>query len=280
VPANGPADTVRGTIVAIGGGEDKFNERQVLTRLVELAGGKKARIVVFPTASSIPENVARVYIRAFSELGAADVHVVHVGQREDAYDPEKLRQIDDCTCVFLTGGDQLRLVSMLGGTPMAQAIRRLNAHGVPIAGTSAGAGAVCQHMIARGRSGQMLSQRMVNLAPGLGLTNRIVVDQHFSQRHRMGRLFTAVTLNPFLVGVGIDEDTAAALDGQNRLSVWGRGSVTVVDGTRISHTDIADVQGTRPGCVLGLSVHVLTEGCTYDLIERQARGPERAKAAE
>jgi cyanophycinase len=269
---------VRGTLVAIGGAEDKVKERHVLGRLITLAGGPKARIALFPTASSMQEEVAAVYTRVFAELGAEHVRVFRIDTRADAADPAHLERIEKASLVFLTGGDQLRLVSNLGGTPLAQAIRRLNATGMPIAGTSAGAGALCQHMIARGRSGQVMSQRMVNLAPGLGLTNRIVVDQHFSQRHRMGRLFTAVALNPFLVGVGIDEDTAAALGPDNRLTVWGRGSVTVVDGAAISHTDIFDVAGRSPSAVLGLSVHVLTDGCSFDLIGRRAAAPVRSAA--
>ena len=224
MPAEVPADVIRGTLVAIGGGEDKLKEKHVLQRIVQLAGGANARIALIPTASSVPTELSTTYVRVFKELGAAETIVVPITTRGEAGDPGILAAVDRATLVFFTGGDQLRLVSLLGGTAFVTTIRRMNARGVPIAGTSAGAGALCQHMIARGRSGQMLNQRMVSLAPGLGLTNRIVVDQHFSQRHRMGRLFTAVALNPFLVGIGIDEDTAALLDGHNSLSVWAAGS--------------------------------------------------------
>ncbi len=276
MPAQGPADAVRGTLVAVGGGEDKIKERHILQRLVQLAGGGKSRIAVFPTASSIPRQMSATYDRVFRDLGAADVEIFEINGREGANDERAVARLEQCTLIFLTGGDQLRLVAHLGGTPLAMALRRLNANGVPIAGTSAGAGALCQHMIARGRSGQGLNQRMVSLAPGLGLSNRIVIDQHFSQRHRMGRLFTAVALNPFLVGVGIDEDTAAVLDDRNVLSVWGRGSVTVVDGGKISHCDICDVEPSKTASVLGMAVHVLTPGCSFDLISRVAVGPTPA----
>lgn len=272
MPAKGPADAVRGTIVAVGGGEDKIKERHILQKLVQLGGGRSARIAVFPTASSIPRQMAATYDRVFRDLGAQDVEIFDIAGREQAHEAAAER-LEGCTLIFLTGGDQLRLVAHLGGTPLAAALRRLNATGVPIAGTSAGAGALCQHMIARGRSGQVMNQRMVSLAPGLGLSNRIVIDQHFSQRHRMGRLFTAVALNPFLVGVGIDEDTAAVLDAKNMLSVWGRGAVTVVDGGRISHSDICDVAPSKAASVLGLCVHVLTPGSTFDLLSRTATGP-------
>lgn len=273
MPSHGLPDSRRGTIVAIGGAEDKVRQRLVLQRIVKLAGGRKAHIAVVPTASRIPREMIATYERVFTELGASKVTALEVGTREHASDEGMLRVLEDATLVFLTGGDQLRLVSAIGGTPFAMQLRKLNAAGLPIAGTSAGAGVLCQHMIARGRSGQWMNQSMVSLAPGLGLSNRIVIDQHFSQRHRMGRLFTAVSLNPFLVGVGIDEDTAIALDADNRLHVWGRGSVTVVDGADITRTDVAEVDGRKPGSVFGLRVHVLTEGCSYDLIERRGHAP-------
>lgn len=273
MPANSPEDKVRGELIAIGGAEDKQKERLVLSRLVQLAGGNQAVIAVIPSASAVPEELAAVYVRVFRELGAGEVRVIHAGSRAHAYEAETVQRLEACSLIFFTGGDQLRLVVTLGGTPLAQTIRRMNARGVPVAGTSAGAAAICQHMIARGKSGQVMGRHMVSLAPGLGLTNRIVVDQHFSQRHRMGRLLSAVALNPFLVGVGIDEDTAACIDANNVLSVWGRGCVTVADGSELVHTDVHLVEGRTPAAVLGTKVHVLTPGCSFDLVNRQAIAP-------
>ncbi|MFZ5480595.1 MAG: cyanophycinase [Myxococcota bacterium] len=265
----------RGPLIAIGGAEDKEREKRVLFELVRHAGGREARIAVIPTASTVPEHLAELYARVFQELGAPHPMVLQVHERKDASDPHVLEQLESATLVFFTGGDQLRLVARLGGTPLVQLVRRMNARGVPVAGTSAGAGAICQHMIGRGRSGQVLGRHMVSLAPGLGLTNRIIIDQHFSQRHRMGRLFSAVALNPFLVGVGIDEDTAACIGPDNRLTVWGRGSVTVVDGHHLSYTNVHEVEGRTSAAVLGMSVHVLTAGCAFDLTEHVAHGPSR-----
>ena len=268
MPAHSHKDVERGDIVAIGGAEDKTRERHVLGRLVALAGGSAASIAVFPVASSIPDEISDDYTRVFRQLGASNIHVFDIRRREDAFDPDEVERLRQCSLVFFTGGDQLRLVVMLGGTPMVQAIRRMNAAGVPVAGTSAGAAALCQHMIGRGRSGQVAGRHMVNLAAGLGLSNRIVVDQHFSQRHRMGRLFSAVSLNPFLIGVGIDEDTAACLDASNVLTVWGKGSVTIVDGADITYTNVHEVEGRKPASVIGMRTHVLTAGGTYDLVNR------------
>lgn len=274
MPPHPPEASVRGELIAIGGAEDKQKERRVLARLTQLAGGSNACIAVVPTASMVPEELSAVYLRVFRELGAGTVHIIHATRRADASDPEQLARLQECSLIFFTGGDQLRLVATLGGTPLAQVIRRMNAHGIPVAGTSAGAAAICQHMIGRGRSGQVAGRHMVSLAPGLGLTNRIVVDQHFSQRHRMGRLFSAVAMNPFLVGVGIDEDTAASINGNNRLEVWGRGCVTVVDGSELVYTDVHEVEGRAPASVLGTRVHVLTPGCSFDLLNRVAEPPE------
>ena len=270
MPPHSPHDAERGALVAIGGAEDKTRERHVLARLLALAGGPDARVAILPVASSIPIEIADAYVRVFRDLGASELHVFDIRRREEAMDPDRLHQLEACTLVFFTGGDQLRLVVTLGGTPVVQAIRRMNARGVPVAGTSAGAACLCQHMIGRGRSGQVAGRHMVNLAAGLGLTNRIVVDQHFSQRHRMGRLFSAVALNPFLLGVGIDEDTAACLDARNRLTVWGKGSVTIVDGAEITYTNVHEVEGRKPASVLGTRVHVLTAGGSYDLLNRMA----------
>jgi cyanophycinase len=273
MPAHIPPHQTRGELIAIGGAEDKQKERRVLSQLCQLAGGAAARIAILATASTIPAELAGVYLRVFGELGAGEVINFPILQRADTMDSGLLERLESCTLVFFTGGDQLRLVATLGGTPVAQVIRRMNARGVPVAGTSAGAAAICQHMIGRGRSGQVMGRHMVSLAPGLGLTNRIVVDQHFSQRHRMGRLLSAISLNPFLVGVGIDEDTAACIDADNVLSVWGRGCVTVVDGSELVYTTVHEVEGRTPAAVLGTRVHVMTPGCTFDLINRQARAP-------
>lgn len=273
VPAISPVDTVRGELIAIGGAEDKQKERRVLSQLCQLAGGSNACVAVLPTASAIPEELGALYHQVFNALGVAEVRVIHALNRADGHDPNVLARLEGCSLIFFTGGDQLRLVVTLGGTPLAQIIRRMNASGVPVAGTSAGAAAICQHMIARGKSGQVMGRNMVSLAPGLGLTNRIVVDQHFSQRHRMGRLLSAVSLNPFLVGVGIDEDTAICVGADNTLHVWGRGSATVVDASELSHTTVHEVEGSTPAAVLGTKVHVLTPGCTFDLLNRQAKPP-------
>lgn len=259
----------RGLLIAIGGAEDKVGDRAVLSEVVARAGGKDAIIAVFPTASSIPKELASMYEQIFASMGAV-VRVVWIMSRADGEDAENLKKIEGVTAIFFTGGAQGRIVTLLGGTPLAQAIRRAYRGGAMVAGTSAGASVVCDHMIVQGKKGYAPKRTSVTLAPGLGLTKRLVIDQHFAQRHRIGRLFAAVAHNPFLLGVGIDEDTAIVINAENRMEVIGRGTVTVIDGAKLHHTDIHETHDAEPAALLGLQVHVLTGGYGYDI---DARAP-------
>jgi cyanophycinase len=264
----------RGGLMAIGGGEDKIKERRILSHFFGLAGSQQARIAVIPAASTQPDQAGALYQAIFQEMGAAEVEVFHIRSRADAQDAGRVAALQQMSAIFLSGGNQLRLLSLLGGTAMAQAIRRLNARGVVVAGTSAGASALSQHMIAFGRAGEWPSQRMVQLTPGLGLTNRVVIDQHFQNRGRTGRLLIAVAYNPFIIGLGIDEDTAVVLDPQNRLRIIGRSSVVIVDGGELGYTDVGDVQRHGAVTMTNIRLHVLTDSFGYDLIGRQVALPE------
>ncbi|MBS0568297.1 MAG: cyanophycinase, partial [Proteobacteria bacterium] len=172
--------------------------------------------------------------------------------------------------IFFTGGNQLRISTLLGGTPVAQAIRACNARGVHVGGTSAGASILSEHMIAFGKEGASPTAGSVRLAPGLGLTNRFVIDQHFRQRDRLGRLLAALAYNPFLVGIGLDEDTAAFIRPDNTLEVEGSGAVTVVDASDMQFSSMDQVSEDEPVCLIGLKVHILVAGATYNLATRTA----------
>lgn len=258
--------------MAIGGSEDKLGDRSILKAFVERAAGGEGPIAVFPCASGHAQAVAKTYTEVFEGLGAK-VRTVHVETREDACDRAKVALLEGARAAFFTGGAQGRIVSLIGGTPMAQAVRRAYHDGMAVAGTSAGASVLCEHMIAQGRSGYAPRRASVTMAPGLGLTKRLVIDQHFAQRHRIGRLFAAVALNPFLIGVGIDEDTAVIVDGHQRLEALGRGTVTIVDGAAIAHTNIHEGTAHQAAAVLGLTVHVLTSGHGYDIDTRRPTWP-------
>jgi cyanophycinase len=259
----------RGWIIPIGGAEEKDNSPAILKRFVELAGGSNADIVVIPTASQLRDTGPR-YERLFGELGAERVVSIDFDTRRDAEEPSRIARLEQASGVFFTGGNQLRLSTLLGGTPIAQAIRKLNARGVPVAGTSAGAAFISEHMIAFGDEGSTPIAGSVRLAPGLGLTNRFIIDQHFRQRDRLGRLLTALAYNPFAVGIGLDEDTAAFIAPDNTVHVEGSGGITVVDAAEVQFSSMAEIEEGQPVCLLGVKLHLLTRGATFNLQTRVA----------
>ena len=259
----------RGWIVPIGGAEEKENSPAILRRFVALAGGDSTDIVVIPTASQLASTGPR-YERIFSELGAERVTALDFDTRRDCDEPGRIARLQQASGVFFTGGNQLRLTTLLGGTPVAKAIRVLNAAGVPVAGTSAGASFISEHMIAFGDEGSTPIAGSVRLAPGLGLTNRFIIDQHFRQRDRLGRLLTALAYNPFAVGIGLDEDTAAFIAPDNTVHVEGSGGITVVDAAEVQFSSMAEIAEGQPVCLLGVKLHILSRGATFNLHTRQA----------
>ena len=269
MPSKTPEGEERGWIVPIGGAEDKQANPKVLRRFVDLCGGEDARIVVIPTASKLIETGTQ-YERLFPELGAREVTVLDFDTRRDAREQNRLDKIEDATGVFFTGGSQLRLSTLLGGTPVAKLVRLLNARGVTVGGTSAGASILSEHMIAFGSEGSSPRASSVRLAPGLGLTNRFVIDQHFRQRDRLGRLTAALAYNPFAIGIGLDEDTAAFISPDDTLEVEGSGAVTVVDAHDLQFSSMAHADEDDPVCMLGLGVHILIAGATFNLHTRRA----------
>jgi cyanophycinase len=269
MPSKIPHGETRGWIVPIGGAENKENNPHILERFVRVSGGSDADIVVIPTASRMHETGPR-YEKLFQDLGAAQVAVMDFDTRRDCQEPGRLRRLEQATGIFFTGGNQLRLTTLLGGTPVAKLIRSRNAHGVTVGGTSAGASILSEHMIASGDEGSSVISGSVRLAPGLGLTNRFIIDQHFRQRDRLGRLITALAHNPFAIGIGLDEDTAAFIGPDETLEVEGSGGVTVVDASDVSFSSIGEVSEGQPVCVLGLRLHILVTGATFNLHTRLA----------
>lgn len=259
----------RGYVIPIGGAEEKIDNPEILKKFVELAGGRDARICVIPTASRLEDTGDR-YIKLFRELGAGDAVSLPIAERSDAQDETHLDDINNATAIFITGGNQLRLSTILGGTPVAKAIRQANARGAHVGGTSAGAAIISQHMIAGGNVGIVPTEDGVSLAPGMGLINTVVVDQHFNERNRLARLLSAVSYNPFLVGIGLDEDTAAFIDHNNVFSVVGSGAITVVDPSDIEYSSMAEARRGEALTLLNLKVHILAAGSHYDISNRVA----------
>ncbi len=259
-----------GDLLVIGGAEDKLGRRTVLKAFVERAGGSEARIAVVPTASSLGPEIIEVYQAVFARLGAVEVYCVRPENRSQAYDPDVVAELDRATGVFMTGGNQLKLSTVIAGTPFGQAILDARERGVTIAGTSAGASIQSSHMVAFGPGGSTPKQRMTQVAAGLGLVENCVIDQHFAQRNRYGRLLMIVSQSPQLLGMGVDEDTAAVIsrtDGVETLRVIGRGSVTLMDGTQMV-TNAHEAKEHRPILASGVVLHVLPAGAAFDLTAR------------
>ena len=256
-----------GHVILIGGAEDKVGERAILSRFVALAGAHDARIAVISSASSLGPLAGEMYRRVFTDLGADSVVPIHAATRAHANDDHSARLVRDSTGVFLTGGNQLRLSSIIGGTNLAQAIQERHQHGAVIAGTSAGASAMSTHMVAFGASGSSPRQRMVQMAAGLGILPGIIVDQHFQQRNRLGRLLAIIAQNPSLLGLGIDEDTAGVVGPDRVMEIIGRRSITIIDGAG-SDTDAWEVHAHRPLMISNVVLHSLPGGYRFDLRRR------------
>ena len=256
-----------GTLFAIGGAEARLRRRRVLEAFVTAAGGSDARIAVVSSASSLGAEVVEVYKGVFTSLGAQQVISLRPESRVQARDPDLVEALNTVSAVFLTGGNQLKLSSFITGTPFGDAIKEANERGTVVAGTSAGASVLAEHMIAFGAGGSTPKQRMSQLSAGLGLLHGVVIDQHFEQRNRYGRLLSLVAQSPSLLGLGVDEDTAAVIYDGSRLEVIGRGAVTVIDGQNlISNAFVA--KRTSPLLVSGAVLHVLPAGGQFDLTTR------------
>ncbi|MBA2756432.1 MAG: cyanophycinase [Chloroflexi bacterium] len=257
-----------GSVIIIGGAEDKVRDRVILSRFASLAGGRDATIAVISTASSLGHEAGDRYRQVLGELGVARVRTIDAVVRAQANDDTIALALRDATGIFMTGGNQLRLSSIIGGTRLADAVLDRFRQGAVVAGTSAGASALSSHMIAFGASGATPKHRMAQIAAGLGVLPGVIIDQHFQQRNRLGRLLSLIAQNPSLLGLGVDEDTAGVVGPDHVMEVIGRGSITVVDGAR-SETDAWEVHGHRPLMISGVVLHSLPAGYRFDLRRRE-----------
>jgi cyanophycinase len=257
---------MRGWIIPIGG---KLLTTTILDRFVALSGGAAARIAIIPTASSEPD-MGTFYERVFHRHGVTQAKALNFERRSDCDDGDWLEWLGTATGVFLTGGNQLKLSTTLGGTPVGHLLRERHAAGMHIAGTSAGAAYLSEHMIAYGAEGSSPRAGMVTMCAGLGLTNRVIIDQHFRQRDRLGRLLTALAYNPFAFGLGVDEDTAAFIGPDDTIDVMGAGSITIIDPTHVSFSSIAEAEPGEAVTLLGATLHLLAAGASFNLRTRLA----------
>jgi len=276
--ASAPSRRVsQGPVMPIGGAEATEPGGEILERFVALAGGKAARIAIIPTASDDPQRSGEGYAELFRELRSKKADWLRVEQRPEANSEEALPLLQEATGIFITGGDQARLVELLVGTLVMECIRLRNADGVVVAGTSAGASILSTLMMAGGTgvggdsNGAAARKGMVDVVAGFGLLQDIIIDQHFSQRGRLGRLLSVFAGTPGLVGLGLDEDTAVLIDREGTLEVLGSNMVTIVDG-RNTISDYFEREEGEILSITGSSLHVLAGGRRFDLNARQAIG--------
>ena len=253
-----------GRLLIIGGGEDREDDKAVLDTFVDLCGGANSNIVVITAASKIGEKVYEIYDAAFRALGVTDHSPVHIETRPSANDPATAQRIAAADGIFITGGDQKRLLSLIGGTAIDTAIRAALSRGAVLAGTSAGASAMSAHMLAYGRPGTVPEKGTIGMGAGLGLLQHIIIDQHFSERHRLTRLLTLVGQNPQLLGVGIDEDTALLIECGKAIEVFGSGTVTVVDG-RDMVSNMLDIARREVPEMIDIRMHIFPAGTRHEL---------------
>lgn len=269
MPSKGTKGVKRGYVIPVGGAENKLNNPIILKRIVELFGGGNGYTVIIPTASKL-EDTGAIYVDLFKKLGMGEVVSIPIDDRKDCSKKEYIEHLKKATGIFITGGNQLRLSTILGGTPIARLIRVLNADGIHIAGTSAGAAILPEHMIAGGKSGSTPKEGGVRLAPGLGLTNSLIIDQHFRQRDRLGRLLTALSYNPFATGIGLDEDTAVFINADDTFEVVGSGAATVVDPGELEYSSMSNARYKQPVTLIGLHLHILANGFEFNTKSRKA----------
>jgi cyanophycinase len=276
----------KGKLIAIGGNEDKgtepepnfsqkinfsFFELQILSRIAhECRKQRDSHIEVITSASSIPFEVGDNYMQAFSKIGCTNIQLMHIRNREDCLNPEYIERIRKCDGVMITGGNQLRLSTIFGGTEILSILNdRLMHDDIIIAGTSAGAMAMSNTMIYQGSSAGALIKGEVKITTGLAFIKDVIIDSHFDKRGRFGRLAQAVASNPSCIGIGLGEDTGVLISKNNHLEAIGSGLVIIVDGHGIRHSNIADISDGSPISIENLIVHVMTKGNSYLLDKRK-----------
>lgn len=257
----------KGTLVIIGGAEDKKGEKTILRRFVELAGGTHAKIVVMTVATELPIEVGAEYVDVFETIGVADVRTFDVSSREDANRASAVKAMELATGVFFTGGDQLRITTLLGGTKLDAGIQKRLDTGLVLAGTSAGASMMSSTMIVEGTAETNPRLGIVNMAPGMEFIDGVVIDQHFAQRGRLGRLLSAVAQYPHHLGLGIDEDTAIVVNG-TEFSVIGKGAVSVVDAGALLYSNLGTLRSNDALTLCGVQLHILPAGQRFELRTR------------
>lgn len=257
-----------GYLVIIGGAEDKKGESVILRQAPEMLSEEET-LTVLTTATEKPEEAGRNYKEVFERLGVKSVKILNINTRDDAENEENCEIIKNSKCIFMTGGDQLRITSILGGTPASCELKNLYEKGGIIMGTSAGASVMSSTMVVQGNDNEPARKCTLKMAPGLGLFNGVIIDQHFDQRGRFGRLLCGVAENPDVLGIGIDEDTAIKLFPDRHFEIIGSNAVTIIDGKTIQSSNVSELNPNEILAIMGVTVHTLPQGYGFELENRK-----------
>lgn len=259
----------KGKLVIIGGAEDKYGDSRILDEVVRIVGGEESRLGIITTATEHPDEVGEEYKDVFYRLGVRDVDIININNRDEANLDDYADRLRQATGFFFTGGDQLRITSILGGTRAYEALYDSFLDGTPVIGTSAGASVMSSTMIVEGNSNDAARKCTLKMAPGLNLVDGVIIDQHFDQRGRLGRLLCGVAENPGILGIGIDEDTAIVVTPDDYFEVIGTNAVTVVDGKSIKSSNVSESQPNEILSITNASLHVLSRGYGFDFDRRE-----------
>ncbi len=256
----------QGTLIIIGGHEDHEGDRVILKEVASHI--RDGKLLLATVASHEPDGYLERYRASFAELGVSDVTELYIDDRSEALLADKASALDNVHALFFSGGDQLRITSQIGDTPIFDRVHEIFRSGGVIAGTSAGASAMSGTMLVRGKNATSFRIGDLHLAPGLGLLPDVIIDQHFAERGRIGRLIGAVSQNPRVLGIGIDEDTAIVVQGR-KFKVIGSGAVYLVDGAGVTHSNVAEAEPDAALSIYDLKLHVLSAGDRFDLDTRR-----------
>ena len=266
-----------GNLIIIGGAEDKEGKKEILKRVCECINKDTDILLVATVATEYPEEAAKKYNKAFGELGVNNIEVLDISNRQDAFKGENIKLVQKASLIFFTGGDQLRITSLIGGSPIYDVLKQATDQGIYIVGTSAGASVMSNTMIIEGDDEESPRKCTLKMASGLGLINNIIIDQHFVQRGRIGRLLTGVAQNPQVLGVGIDENTAIIVNKSGDVEVIGEGAVYFIDGSEISYSNVSEQHSDEVLSIYNVRIHVLKEGNKFSLINKKPFKEEEAE---
>ncbi|GAA0078844.1 cyanophycinase [Clostridium sp. CTA-5] len=261
-------EILSGNLIIIGGGEDKEGKKEILNRVCSSIDKDKDILLIATIATEYPKEAAIKYKNAFGELKVKNIKVLEINERMDSFNDENVELIKTSSLIFFTGGDQLRITSLIGGTPIYTALKQACVDGTFIVGTSAGASVMSDTMIVKGSDEESPRKCTLKMAPGLGLIKDVIIDQHFAQRGRIGRLLTGIAENPEVLGIGIDENTAIIVNKVGKIEVIGEGAVYFIDGSEITYTNVSELYGDQILSMHNVKLHILTNGNKFDLVKK------------